>query len=106
MADRDIIAVLTRVSEKTWRSLRATVRWQYVHWNRTPPPLLRQFYNIMPEDSQEWSTIAHAVQKIRHTTAQQRRREKKRVEAKRARVSRRDYQREYMRQYRATKRDK
>lgn len=92
---------LLRVDEKTWRQIRAQVRWTYSKYSLEPPRRLARFIPVaLPQNPEDWRAYADEITKLRreqNRLAETIKRSKKAVRRKR---QRRDYQRNYMREYR------
>lgn len=92
---------LLQVDEKTWRQIRAQVRWAYNKHSWVPPRRLARFIPVaLPENPYDWKEYADEITRLRRAMVradEAARRDRKAARRKRQRA---DYQRNYMREYR------
>lgn len=95
---------LLKLDATTWRSIRAEVRWCYMRWRLdSPPQLLRSYIATLPEDSLIWCDYAAEITRKRRGTTLAVRRMNQKREKLRVKAMKREYQRSYMKDYRAGK---
>lgn len=93
---------LLKIDASSWRALRAQVRWCYMKWELdNPPHVLRSYMSKLPEDAILWRDYADAISKERRNGIVAERRVAARKKELKARAAKRDYQRSYMKEYRA-----
>jgi hypothetical protein len=97
---KQLRAYLLRIDENTWRAIRAQVRWAYRKRRFTPPRRLARFMYFLPETPETWKAYADEITQARQAINKLRMTVRKKKKIVRAKKLRRDYQRNYMREYR------
>jgi hypothetical protein len=94
-------AYLLKVDEKTWRQIRAQVRWSYIKQSYEPPRRLVRFIPVaLPANPYDWKEYADEITRIRRERVRNSALERQKRKQDRRIRQRRDYQRNYMREYR------
>ena len=94
-------AYLLKIDEKTWRQIRAQVRWAYNKHSWTPPRRLTRFIPVaLPENPHDWRIYAEEITRTRRELNRSKMTARKKQKVVRRKRMRKDYQRNYMREYR------
>lgn len=92
---------LLRLDEKTWRQIRAQVRWAYAKASFLPPRRLARFVRVtMPPDPKVWQKYAAEITLTRRHIRLEKMTERRKVTTLKRQKSRRAWLRDYMREYR------
>lgn len=92
---------LMRLTGNQWRSLRAEVRWHYMHYEYEAPKLLSDHMVTLPEDSTLWRDYANDVTRKRRAKMLKEMYAQQQAKRRKEKSRRAEYQREYMRLYRS-----
>jgi len=94
-------AYLLKIDEKTWRQIRAQVRWAYNKRSWTPPRRLARFIPVsLPENPNDWRAYADEITRTRRELNRHDGTQRRALKAARRKRQRADYQKNYMREYR------
>lgn len=94
-------AYLLKISENSWRQIRAQVRWAYMRGNFTPPRKLARYVPVsMPSEPKVWREYANEIPLTRKHIRLQKVTERRKARRIKKLKDRRAYQRDYMREYR------
>jgi hypothetical protein len=91
---------LLKIDHATWQQIRAQVRWRYAKHSWIPPRRLVRFMDFLPEHPKEWADYAKEITQTRRIRAAEAATAKRKAKQKRALKVKRDYQKNYMREYR------
>lgn len=91
---------LLKIDERTWRCIRAQMRWSYVRMTYKVPRRLIRFLPYLPEDAEEWREYATEVTALRRQLRREKVLKSLSVRQRQKNKRRAAYQRDYMREYR------
>lgn len=91
---------LVNVDTRSWRSIRAKVKWAYKNGTFAVPTRLIRFITFLPPDPDEWIAYANSVSQLRKQAQSAAEKKLMGEPLIRKRKHRREYQRDYMRDYR------